>query len=186
MYDFFVLSSQTDTIAFQLEESGYSSLFHNILLQDVLSRVHNYRMYQRFSKSEVRDAACARLFCNHCEIYIQSSQFLIGGITRETFQHFQHMNPAIEEFICSTSFTYRCLENIGGVNLVVVDNHIPLFALNICWVEQKKQWCAHLLSSQVAFQVNEQSYTMNDGEVPLGEQARLLLGNTEILFSSAC
>ena len=87
-----------DTAAFHLDEFGYASLFPPILLQDTLSRVHNYLVYSKYNKPLERKSAAARIQTHYREFFIEKEQFIIGGISSLTFSDLQKLNPVVEEF----------------------------------------------------------------------------------------
>ena len=89
-----------DTAAFHLDEFGYASLFPPILLQDVLSRVHNYTIYNKYNRPLEKTVACARIRTCLRDFYIQQEQFIIGAISSLTFSDLQKINPAVEKFGC--------------------------------------------------------------------------------------
>lgn len=84
-------------MAFWLDEYGYSSLHHHILLRDVLSRVHNYRTFKKYSTPLNTPIACARLSVDRKEFYIYSPHYIVGAIPVEVFKRLQKANPVVEE-----------------------------------------------------------------------------------------
>ena len=81
-----------------LNEYGYSSLFPNFLLQDTLSRVYNYKNYQKYLKPLQAPSAGSRIHIQSSTFYIQSNEFSLGAISTETFLHLMQMNPAIASY----------------------------------------------------------------------------------------
>lgn len=94
----YYLAYHIDTVAFNLNEYGYSSLFPHFLLQDTLSRVYNYKDYQKYSKPLQPPSAAACIRIQSSTFYLQSNEFTLGAISTETFLHLKEMNPAIVSY----------------------------------------------------------------------------------------
>lgn len=86
-----------DTLAFGLDEYGYYSLYPHLLLQDLLSRVHNYTVYQRYSCPPDSKPGLARVYIHHHEYVIRSPEFRVGAIAELTYDNLKQINPALEK-----------------------------------------------------------------------------------------
>lgn len=86
-----------DTLAFGLDEFGYSHLSPSLLLQDTLTRVHNYKLIQQYSQPLHSESAFGRLIVNKRFYQIEKECYLVGTISEETYKHLQLLNPTIEE-----------------------------------------------------------------------------------------
>ena len=86
-----------DTLAFGLDEFGYSHLSPSLLLQDTLTRVHNYKLIQRFTQPLHSESAFGRIIVNKRCYLIEKECYSVGKITEETYKHLQLLNPSVEK-----------------------------------------------------------------------------------------
>lgn len=174
-----------DTMAFGLDEYGYYSLFPQFLLQDVLSRVHNYNQYNKYSQMVECPEGLARVQIHHNNYYITTTEYVIGGITEEMFDDLKQMNPAIGRLLLIILFICRVVESIGGCDVSIVDNSLPMKAIKLFWSKEESQWMVRLLDMNLTIRIGETEYTINDGGIHLGKEEILHINNTDILFATA-
>ena len=86
-----------DTIAFALNEYGYSHLHPSPLLQDTLLRVRNYIQHEKYSNSSHIRSAFGKVTICHRHYWIEQENFRVGTIREETYQRLQKLNPAVEK-----------------------------------------------------------------------------------------
>lgn len=96
-----------------------------MLLQDTLTRVHNYKLIQQYSQPLHSESAFGRLIVNKRFYQIEKECYSVGTISEETYKHLQLLNPTIEELHSFFTFISSTIPNIGGFDLALVDSSIP-------------------------------------------------------------
>lgn len=174
-----------DTMAFGLDEYGYYSLFPQFLLQDILSRVHNYNQYNKYSQMVECPEGFARVQIHHTNYYITTPEFVIGGITEEMFDDLKQMNPAISRLLFVFLVMNRVVTSIGGCDVSIVDSSLPMKVIKLFWSKENSQWMVRLMDPGLTIRIGETEYTINDGDIQLGKEEILHVNNNDILFATA-
>lgn len=76
--------------------------------------------------------------------------------------------------------------NLGGTDLIVVDDQIPFQAVAIEWNEEQKCWCIRSMYPTVQITLEEEkTMGINEGQAKLKPSTYFSIGNHTFSFSTA-
>lgn len=183
---YFALGSFVDTLAFGLDEYGYSHLSPLALVQDTLLRVQKVRVMEEYKQPLHSRQAFGRISMCHHLFWIDRDVFRVGAFDSETLEHLKQLNPAVEEFVHSRPFTRSVLPNIHGCDMVFVDDSLPTICFEIRYSAESKGWVLVVLRDGIEVVVDTHSCTYTSEPLLLGDCGLIRLNSHEICFEFAC
>ena len=138
-----------------------------MLLQDTLTRVHNYKLIKQYSQPLHSESAFGRLIVNKRFYQIEKECYSVGTISEETYKHLQLLNPTIEELHSFFTFISSTIPNIGGFDLALVDSSFPHACFEIRYIQDQSRWCLSVLRPEVEITVGTTKLTFTSAPYPL-------------------
>ena len=175
-----------DTMAFGLDEYGYSHLSPLALVQDTLLRVQKYRVMEEYKQPLHSRQAFGRISMCHHLFWIDKDVFRVGTFDSETLDHLKRLNPAVEESSCVFPFTYSVLPNIHGCDMVFVDDLLPTICFEIRYSIESKGWVLVVLRDGIEVVVDHHSCTYTSEPLALGDGGLIRINSHKICYEFAC
>ena len=153
---------------------------------------HAFSSSQLFSVFQVQQTARAKERC--CSHPNPLSRVFCRTRPVHHWRHFfaHLLRPAADESRCRRVRRFRLglissvLTNLGGTDLLVVDDQIPFQAVAIEWSEEQKCWCIRAMYPNVQFTLEEETTMgMNEGQAKLKPSTYFSIGEHTFYFSTA-
>lgn len=181
-----LLDSFLDTLAFGLDEYGYSHLSPLALVQDTLLRVQKVRMMEEYKQPLHSRQAFGRISMRHHLFWVDKDVFRVGTFDSQTLEHLKLLNPAVEEWLRFLPLIRSVLPNLHGCDMAFVDDSLPATCFEIRYSVESKGWVLVALREGVEVIVDNHSCTYTSEPLLLGDCGLIHINSHEICYEFAC